>query len=1215
MYVHEDCLKRWLETSQSNKCEVCGFIFRFKSIWKLDTPDSLPVSEIMQGLYKSLTTALCIAFHRSLVIFMWGIMLPLATAILYETAFPENESDTGVITRMSKMFKLFNLTYQILRFNVNPADWYTGIGVVVFNCVTVIGMLYLREQLLQVIERTRNEQRDRIRNQVERDNIGLNDAIQRAMQTVDQLRDADRNIDFARQLTENLDEIENSDGELGHGVLLPNGLEHVEELENGVFNPQNRDAFSFTDDDSEIGENQNVGSVEVDNRPYPRVDNVRITRNLGSGDNVHVDDVSGTDETAENNDDDDPLYEGEFTPNSGSSFEYSDVSYNESDDSEEWSSYTEEEDDAATAAAQPLRHNQIGNGDFTDNATPNNENNENLENEENLIQNHQNLRYRGAANIHNQENQQPAPQNAYADQNPAAQNERGNLQNFLDDFNEFDEDLDNLENPEINIENGEENDNLGMINNLDITWQGVIGVDGSFQFFEHVFYALIINGVALYVFWVTPMVIGKIVFGVIGEVIFGVSKVPRILNPIKTAVFIMIGYTSIAAFLGVIGKLRKVLYIRKRMKFVYVISRFSNNVYLWMKVALLMFNELMVYPTIIGVWINICTIDMVGNTGEYRINTFEKNPLSILFAHWFAGMTTVFQFVSAVMAIRKVTRPGLIWFVRNLDDQDYSPLKDMLESTSFIHIKRFCYTCALLGWCIFVCVWVPSTAVKSMGIVDLPFSKARYVGSIEAANNSTILNGNSTVGAVNLTVLDGNSTILDNATVFDDLTVPDNSTVLNNLTVSGVAEPTSGSEANFSETYLNPISILNDIPKHFILLQILVPMLNMDGQRLATKFLSKFINLWCLLVGQLLGLRTYLMGMSEENEDETGPVYQPKMVTRNLDNMPGGARQFVMGKYKRKSFFQFRIFGFLSALVFTLSFISGVLLFVPILTGRKAIYQIHKIYVAASNEPRLDGPVEQILQNSTFLSENVTNSSQSKILAKYGQTEVVNAWILGAFLLWVPINLFYILYKSLLKTLPILKNLQTKDYISKIKNWSKYSVKLFAFLTLVAVIMPIILGVFTTTVVISPLKVDKNEDSIIYLTNDWIFGFLLQKIFVGMCLVAPAEWGWREIVGGLHRNGEGVDLKYTVRLCLRAVNLMAVTWAAPYLLAYGILPLAFSGDFLVNIQHAIYPSILAMIGGVLIAKWNFSCFQALCDGIKQKRYLLGNQLINNEDTR
>jgi hypothetical protein len=1137
---------------------------------------------------------------------MWGIMLPLATAILYETAFPENENDTGVITRMSKMFKLFNLTYQILRFNVNPVDWYTGLGVVVFNCVTVIGMLYLREQLLQVIERTRNEQRDRIRNQVERDNRDLNTAIQRALRTVDQVRDAERNIDFARQLTEDLAEI--SDGELENRVLLPAGLEHADLEHAGALNPQNRDAFSFTDDDSEVGETGG-GLVEDNDRPYPEFDNVRIMRNLGSGDVGNVEDLSGTDETEEN----DPLYEGEFTPNSGSASSYddSDASYNEFDDSEEWSSYTgEEEDDAA--AAQPLRNNQIGNGDFIDIATPN------LENDENLIENHQNLRFRGALPhiqnpaFQNPENQ-PGPENAYADQNPP-QNQRGNLQNFLDDFDEFDEDIDNndnLEHPDQNLDNGEENDNLGMINNLDITWQGVIGVDGSFQFFEHVFYALIINGVALYVFWVTPMVIGKIVFEVFGG-IFGVTKVPRILNPVKTALFIMIGYTSIAACLGVIGKLRKVLYIRKRMKFLYVISRFSNNVYLWMKVALLMFNELMVYPTIIGVWINICTIDMVGNTGEYRINTFEKNPMSILFAHWFAGMTTVFQFVSAVMAIRKVTRPGLIWFVRNLDDQDYSPLKDMLESTSFIHIKRFCYTCALLGWCIFVCIWVPSTAVKSMGIVDLPFSKARYVG--ESAN-STELNGNSTVLTERLAGLKQNSTVLGNSTVLNNSTVSGvNSTSANFSNLTARVTEVIDSEANFSETYLNPISILNDIPKHFILLQILVPMLNMDGQRLATKFLSKFINLWCLLVGQLLGLRSYLMGITEENEDETGPVYQPKMVSRKTDDMPGGARQFLMGKYKRKTFFQFRIFGFLSALVFTLSFLSGVLLFVPILTGRKAIYQIHKIYVAASNEPRLDGPVEQVILNSTVSSENSTSASQSKILAKYGQTEVVNAWILGAFLLWVPINLIYILYKSLLKALPILKNLQTKDYILKIKTWSKYSVKLFAFLTLVAVIMPIILGVFTTTVVVSPLKNDKNEDAIVYLTNDWIFGFLLQKIFVGICLVAPAEWGWREVVGGLHRNGD-VDLKYTLRLCLRAVNLMAVVWAAPYLLAYGVLPLAFSGDLLVNIQHAIYPSILAMIGGVFIAKWNFSCFQALCDGIKQKRYLLGNQLINNEDTR
>lgn len=97
--------------------------------------------------------------------------------------------------------------------------------------------------------------------------------------------------------------------------------------------------------------------------------------------------------------------------------------------------------------------------------------------------------------------------------------------------------------------------------------------------------------------------------------------------------------------------------------------------------------------------------------------------------------------------------------------------------------------------------------------------------------------------------------------------------------------------------------------------------------------------------------------------------------------------------------------------------------------------------------------------------------------------------------------------------------------------------------------MPIIVGVFTTTVVVNPLKVNKNEDSIIYLTNDWIFGFLLQKIAVGVCLVVPADWGWRDIVGRLHRNGD-VQLGYTVKLCLKLINFMMITWAVPYILAY-----------------------------------------------------------------
>jgi E3 ubiquitin-protein ligase MARCH6 len=134
-------------------------------------------------------------------------------------------------------------------------------------------------------------------------------------------------------------------------------------------------------------------------------------------------------------------------------------------------------------------------------------------------------------------------------------------------------------------------------------------------------------------------------------------------------------------------------------------------------------------------------------------------------------------------------------------------------------------------------------------------------------------------------------------------------------------------------------------------------------------------------------------------------------------------------------------------------------------------------------------------------------------------------------------------------------------------------------------------------------------------TTDWIFGFLLQKIFVGVCLVAPVDWGWREIVTNVHRNGEP-QLRYTIGLCLKVVQMMSVSWAVPYVIAYGIVPVITSDlEILEHIQHTIYPTILFLILGIAVAKWNMGCFKTLCDSIKQRRYLVGNQLINNEEMR
>ena len=48
-----------------------------------------------------------------------------------------------------------------------------------------------------------------------------------------------------------------------------------------------------------------------------------------------------------------------------------------------------------------------------------------------------------------------------------------------------------------------------------------------------------------------------------------------------------------------------------------------------------------------------------------------------MFLHWLAGMIFVFYFASFVVLLREVLRPGVLWFLRNLNDQNFHPIQDV----------------------------------------------------------------------------------------------------------------------------------------------------------------------------------------------------------------------------------------------------------------------------------------------------------------------------------------------------------------------------------------------------------------------------------------------------------------------------------------------------------------------------------------------------------
>ena len=48
-----------------------------------------------------------------------------------------------------------------------------------------------------------------------------------------------------------------------------------------------------------------------------------------------------------------------------------------------------------------------------------------------------------------------------------------------------------------------------------------------------------------------------------------------------------------------------------------------------------------------------------------------------MFLHWLVGMVYVFYFASFVLLLREVLRPGVLWFLRNLNDPDFHPVQEV----------------------------------------------------------------------------------------------------------------------------------------------------------------------------------------------------------------------------------------------------------------------------------------------------------------------------------------------------------------------------------------------------------------------------------------------------------------------------------------------------------------------------------------------------------
>ncbi|WVQ64153.1 uncharacterized protein L199_002314 [Kwoniella botswanensis] len=110
---------------------------------------------------------------------------------------------------------------------------------------------------------------------------------------------------------------------------------------------------------------------------------------------------------------------------------------------------------------------------------------------------------------------------------------------------------------------------------------------------------------------------------------------------------------------------------------------------MFLKLAFFMILELGAFPLGIGLMIDGCTVPLwPGATLLGRLEKLRAGPFGVMFLDWLVGTMFMYQFATLLSHIRKLCRPGTLFFIRDPADPNYSPVKDIVEKSAFSQLRK-----------------------------------------------------------------------------------------------------------------------------------------------------------------------------------------------------------------------------------------------------------------------------------------------------------------------------------------------------------------------------------------------------------------------------------------------------------------------------------------------------------------------------------------------
>ncbi|XP_048695541.1 E3 ubiquitin-protein ligase MARCHF6 isoform X2 [Lepidochelys kempii] len=230
---------------------------------------------------------------------------------------------------------------------------------------------------------------------------------------------------------------------------------------------------------------------------------------------------------------------------------------------------------------------------------------------------------------------------------------------------------------------------------------------------EHVFWVVSLNTLFILVFAFCPYHIGH--FSVVG---LGFEEYVQA-SHFEGLITTIVGYVLLAINLIVCHGLAALVKFQRS-------RRLLGVCYIVVKVSLLVVVEIGVFPLICGWWLDICSLEMFDATLKDRELSFQSAPGTTMFLHWLVGMVYVFYFASFILLLREVLRPGVLWFLRNLNDPDFNPVQEMIHLPIYRHLRRFILSVIVFGSIVLLMLWLPIRIIKYLLPNFLPYNVMLY---------------------------------------------------------------------------------------------------------------------------------------------------------------------------------------------------------------------------------------------------------------------------------------------------------------------------------------------------------------------------------------------------------------------------------------------------------------------------------------------------------